>query len=83
LYDTYSNEINVKCCPDVIKAINQCLEDNAELKKIIVRPIDKDLKLEEKFNKALKLAQESEDLIAIKELKANYVNKPPPVSISF
>lgn len=81
LYDMYSSESNVKCCPDVVKAINQCLEDNVELKKILVRPIEKDLKLEERFKKALAMAIENEDVNTIKELKANYVNNVPPISV--
>lgn len=78
-YEQYSLEFNVKCCPDVIRAIRQCLEEGSELKKIIVRPIEKDLKAEERFKKALLEAQEENDTKAIAELKANYNNTPPPV----
>ncbi|CAF0951270.1 unnamed protein product [Brachionus calyciflorus] len=80
-YDAYSNELGVKTCPDVIKTIRTCLENGKELKKLIIRPIDKDFKAEEKFIKALKEAQDNNDVTKMNELKANYNNTPPPIAI--
>ncbi|RNA27199.1 LRR and PYD domains-containing 5 [Brachionus plicatilis] len=80
-YDNYSTAMGVKTCPDVIKAIRSCLENGKELKKIIVRPIDKDFKAEEKFKKALSEAKEQNDTNKIAELKANYSNMPPPIAL--
>lgn len=34
LYDFYCNESNVKPCPDVIRAIKQCLEEDKDLNKV-------------------------------------------------
>lgn len=78
-YDINSNEIGVKTCPDVVKSIKACLENGKELKKIIIRPIDKDFKAEEKFKKALMEAKDQNDINKIAELRANYSNTPPPV----
>lgn len=78
-YENYSNEMGVKTCPDVVKEIKACLENGKDLKKIIVRPIDKDFKAEEKFNKALLEAKEQNDTNKIAELRASYYNTPPPV----
>lgn len=50
--------------------------------KIIVKPIEKDLKVEAKFLKALQAAQQAGDQDIINELKANYTGEPPPVSFS-
>ena len=47
--------------------------------KLVVRPIEKDLKAEEKFKSALAEAKEENNLKVIAELMANYSNTPPPV----
>lgn len=51
----------------------------SQIIKLIVRPLEKNLKAEEAFKKALQDAQQENDLKAIAELKANYNNTPPPV----
>ncbi len=48
-----------------------------------MRPIEKDLKLEARFERALLAAQEKNDPDAIAELKANYNNTPPLVVLYF
>ncbi len=79
-YDAYCKELNCFTCPDIINSAKQCLADNKTLTKFILRPFDKDVKLEEKYNKALKKAEESNDLNAIAELKAMYsVSSVPPL----
>ena len=56
------------------------MEENKTLTKLIVRPIDKDPKIEEKYKKALKKAEETNDSAAIAELKTNYsVSSAPPL----
>ncbi len=50
-------------------------------KKLIVRPIDKDTKAEERFKAALVEAQQENDLKLIAELNLNYSNTPPTVNI--
>jgi hypothetical protein len=37
LYDTYSNEMNSKCCPEVIKNIKNCLEEETDLRKVMIK----------------------------------------------
>ena len=49
------------------------------LLKIIVRPIEKDLKAEEKFKIALLEAQQENNVKAIVELTSSYSNTPPTV----
>lgn len=78
-YEQYSTELNVKCCPDVVKLIKECLEDEKELSKVIVRPIDKDKRIEDKLNAAIAAARQENDLAKIKDLRVNYSNTPPPV----
>jgi hypothetical protein len=35
LYDVYSANLNSKCCPDVVKAARDCLENDTVLTKVI------------------------------------------------
>lgn len=79
-YDAYCKEVNCYTCPDLISSAKQALEDNKTLTKLIIRPIDKDAKMEEKYKKALKKAEEANDLKAIVELKSMYsVSGVPPL----
>lgn len=69
-YASLSEEFGVRVSPDIIVNIKKCLEDDLPLTKLIVRPIVKDLKQEDKIKKALVLAQASNDINAINELKS-------------
>lgn len=81
LYDAYSASMGAKCCPEVTKAVKLCLEEETELMRLVIMPINKDLKLEDKFKKALKEAEDENDRARIAELKASYSNTPPPVYV--
>lgn len=37
-YDQYSNELNSKCSPDVVKSIKECLEEEKEFKTVNMEP---------------------------------------------
>ena len=37
-YDLYSNQLNVKTCPDVIRALRECLEEDTTLNKVNTLP---------------------------------------------
>lgn len=72
--------MNCYVCPDIISYAKKCLEDNQTLTKLIIRPIDKDPKIEERYKKALKKAEEANDLKAIADLKATFsVSSAPPL----
>jgi hypothetical protein len=79
LYDAYSGAMDAKCIPEVVRAIKLCLEEETDFKTLLVLPISKDLKAEERFKKALKEAEEDDDKRKIAELKASYSNTPPQV----
>ena len=79
LYEAYSAAMDAKCSPDVVKAIKLCLEEETQLTKLIVLPINKDLKAEERFRKAMREAEEEGNHSKITELRANYNNTPPQV----
>lgn len=35
-YELYSNELNVKSCPDVVRDIKECLEEEEDYKIVII-----------------------------------------------
>lgn len=69
-YDNRSAEFNVRTSPDIISYVKQCLEDDVPMSKIIVRPIDRDLKAEDRLQKVLTMAEGSRDYEAMDELKS-------------
>lgn len=68
-YTAYSEDAKVRLSPDIITNIKDCLAENLSLTKLLVRPFDRDLKAEDKIKKALALAEASNDLEAINELR--------------
>jgi hypothetical protein len=80
LYEAYAGAMEAKCVPEVIKEIKLCLEEETEYKNMLVLPISKDLKAEERFKKAMKEAEEENDRKRIAELRAGYSNTPPQVN---
>jgi hypothetical protein len=79
LYEAYAGAMDAKCVPEVVKAVKFCLEEETDLKTLLVLPISQDLKAEERFKKALKEAEEENDKKRIAELRASYSNTPPQV----